>query len=163
MKTLCIAALAALSAAATVAPLAALAVGDPAPAFKVQDQWKRAWTQAGTAHGAVLVDFWASWCVPCVEEIPTLNALQAKLGAADKFAVLGLNLDKGEQPAAMLAAVRKFKVAYAAAPLDPKVADAFGVEGFPAAVLLRNGKVLKVLTGRHTLAEFEKELAPYLR
>ena len=46
---------------------------------------------AGTV---VLLNIWATWCVPCREEMPALDALEAKLGGKD-FAVVAVNIDKG--------------------------------------------------------------------
>ena len=40
----------------------------------------------------VLVDFWATWCAPCVKEMPSLDKLQAELGK-ERFLVLPLSLD----------------------------------------------------------------------
>jgi thiol-disulfide isomerase/thioredoxin len=40
----------------------------------------------------VLVNLWATWCVPCRKEMPALDALEGKLGGAD-FAVLSINID----------------------------------------------------------------------
>ncbi|MEM7398136.1 MAG: TlpA disulfide reductase family protein [Pseudomonadota bacterium] len=42
----------------------------------------------------VLLNIWATWCVPCREEMPQLNALEAELGS-DGFEVVALNIDKG--------------------------------------------------------------------
>lgn len=42
-----------------------------------------------------LVNLWATWCVPCREEMPALNALQKALGG-DKFQVTAINLDTGD-------------------------------------------------------------------
>ena len=44
---------------------------------------------------ALLVNFWASWCVPCREEMPALDALAQKYNS-DRFMVLPINLDIGE-------------------------------------------------------------------
>lgn len=44
---------------------------------------------------ALLVNFWASWCIPCRDEMPALDALAAKLNS-DRFMVLPVNLDIGE-------------------------------------------------------------------
>ncbi len=41
----------------------------------------------------ILVNFWATWCAPCVEEMPALNALQSELGGAD-FQVVTVSLDR---------------------------------------------------------------------
>ena len=43
----------------------------------------------------VLVNLWATWCVPCRTEMPALDRLQGKLGS-DKFAVVAINIDTRE-------------------------------------------------------------------
>lgn len=43
---------------------------------------------------AVLLNIWATWCVPCREEMPALDRLQAKLGGPD-FQVVALSIDRG--------------------------------------------------------------------
>ena len=54
-------------------------------------------------HGKViLLNIWATWCPPCVKEMPTLDALQADLGST-KFQVVTLSIDTGGVPV-----VRKF-------------------------------------------------------
>jgi thiol-disulfide isomerase/thioredoxin len=45
----------------------------------------------------VLLNFWATWCAPCVKEMPSLDRLQAELGK-DKFVVLPLSLDGPSRP-----------------------------------------------------------------
>ena len=52
---------------------------------------------------ALLVNLWATWCVPCRKEMPALDALQQKLGGAD-FQVVAINVDtaKLDRPAAFL-------------------------------------------------------------
>jgi thiol-disulfide isomerase/thioredoxin len=45
----------------------------------------------------ILVNVWATWCVPCREEMPTLDALQAELGG-DNFEVVALSIDRAGSP-----------------------------------------------------------------
>ena len=45
----------------------------------------------------VLLNLWATWCAPCVKEMPSLERLQAKLGS-DRFMVLALSQDRGGLP-----------------------------------------------------------------
>ena len=61
-----------------------------------------AWRDAGgqevslaTFRGkVVMLNFWASWCSPCLRELPSINRLQARLGG-DQFTVVALNVDRG--------------------------------------------------------------------
>jgi thiol-disulfide isomerase/thioredoxin len=45
----------------------------------------------------VLLNFWATWCAPCVKEMPSLDKLQAEMGK-DKFVVIPLSLDGPSKP-----------------------------------------------------------------
>lgn len=84
--------------AAAVGELAALngtgeGRGYATMAFK--DAGGTAMTIADFKGKALLVNFWASWCVPCREEMPDLDALATKYNS-DAFMVLPINLDIGE-------------------------------------------------------------------
>ncbi len=52
-------------------------------------------TIADFAGKTLLVNLWATWCVPCREEMPALNALQKDLGS-EKFEVVAINIDTGD-------------------------------------------------------------------
>jgi thiol-disulfide isomerase/thioredoxin len=66
----------------------------------------------------VLLNIWATWCAPCIRELPSLNALQARLGGTD-FTVVALNIDRGGVPAARRLADR-LKLDRLAIYVDPK-------------------------------------------
>ncbi|MBB3976750.1 thiol-disulfide isomerase/thioredoxin [Rhizobium azooxidifex] len=97
--------------AATLAPFftgqvaAMMAVDDPRPlpqlSFNGPDGQPR--TISDFAGKTLLVNLWATWCVPCREEMPALNALQKDLGS-DRFEVVAINIDTGtdEKPKAFL-------------------------------------------------------------
>jgi thiol-disulfide isomerase/thioredoxin len=61
----------------------------------------------------VLLNLWATWCVPCRKEMPALDALQAKLGSAD-FQVVAINIDTrdAEKPKAFLKEIGVSRLAY---------------------------------------------------
>src|SRR6266700_1545081 len=71
-------------------------VGDTAPDFSITTDNGRNIT-AGNFGGKLLVlNFWATWCPPCIEEIPSLNAFQNHFAKAG-VVVLGVSVDKDEK------------------------------------------------------------------
>jgi thiol-disulfide isomerase/thioredoxin len=69
-------------------------------------------------HGrVVLLNLWATWCVPCRKEMPALDALEQKLGGPD-FQVVAVNIDTrdAEKPKAFLNEIGVKKLAYYADP-----------------------------------------------
>jgi thiol-disulfide isomerase/thioredoxin len=96
----------------------------------------------------VLLNIWATWCVPCREEMPQLNALQAELGGKD-FEVVAINIDKGGPDKA-----RKFLEETGATHLtlytDPsgKLFSKLKAVGMPTTLLLdRDGQEIGRLVG----------------
>lgn len=61
----------------------------------------------------LLVNLWATWCAPCREEMPALDALQGEKGGAD-FEVIAINIDRGDdtKPKAFLAEIRIANLVY---------------------------------------------------
>ncbi|MCF3641022.1 TlpA family protein disulfide reductase [Rhizobium sp. TRM95111] len=83
----------------------------PSLAFKGPDGTGR--TIADFSGKTLLVNLWATWCVPCREEMPALNALQKELGS-DRFEVVAINIDTGsdEKPKAFLEETGATDLAY---------------------------------------------------
>ncbi len=116
---------AALATAAKLAPLAqgevaALAVAHtplrvPDLAFKDADG--RARTLQDWHGRTVLVNLWATWCVPCRKEMPALDALEAKLGGPN-FEVVAVNIDTRD-PQKPLAFLKDTAVSHLAYYSDP--------------------------------------------
>jgi thiol-disulfide isomerase/thioredoxin len=85
---------------------AALKVGDTLPdlaTFKLEGK-----SPASLKGKIVVVDFWASWCAPCVESFPVMDQLQKKYG--DKLVVIAVNVD--ENPAKMETFLKKHPVSF---------------------------------------------------
>jgi cytochrome c biogenesis protein CcmG/thiol:disulfide interchange protein DsbE len=95
---------------------------------------------------AVVLNFWASWCVPCRHEIPLLNALAAELDS-QQAVVVGLNEDY--DPADGLAFIQKIGgVSYANAAGEGRLVDKYDYLGLPYTVVLdRELRVVKAFFG----------------
>jgi thiol-disulfide isomerase/thioredoxin len=114
---------------------------------------------------ALLVNFWATWCAPCREEIPLLNAAQQQ-NASSGLQVLGIGIDSAVN---IRDFIRKVPIAY-----PVLVADAGGIElmrelgnrqgGLPFNVLLdRHGRFAGRKLGAYSSAELQSALAALLR
>jgi thiol-disulfide isomerase/thioredoxin len=91
-----------------------------------------------------LVDFWATWCAPCREEIPMLNELQASYGDRG-FQILAIS---EEEQAVIEEFMDQYGVAYLNLIGTEEVSEAYGVLGLPAAYLLDgDGRVVESFLG----------------
>jgi thiol-disulfide isomerase/thioredoxin len=87
----------ALGASAT-GEVAAMLAADPPQSLKAlafNAPGGKPMTLADRAGKTVLLNLWATWCFPCREEMPALNALQKELGG-EKFEVIAVNVDTGD-------------------------------------------------------------------
>lgn len=71
-------------------------VGDPAPEFKVMTEAGRTITPESFGGKLLVLNFWASWCQPCVQEVPSLEAFSRQYGP-EGVVVLGVSVDKNEK------------------------------------------------------------------
>jgi thiol-disulfide isomerase/thioredoxin len=87
------------------------------PDLSFQDASGKPLTLAHWRGRTVLLNLWATWCVPCRKEMPTLDALQGKLGSPG-FEVVAINIDTRdpEKPKAFLKQIGIEKLAYYADP-----------------------------------------------
>ncbi|MDA0367438.1 MAG: TlpA disulfide reductase family protein [Proteobacteria bacterium] len=83
----------------------------------------------------VMVNFWATWCAPCVRELPSINRLQAEL-AGDDFTVVAINIDTGGEAVAAPFA-KRLEIANLALYLDPRgtTSRSMGVNVMPTTVV----------------------------
>jgi len=113
----------------------------------------------------VLINFWASWCSPCIAEIPSINALRKKYHDQG-FEVIGINVD--ENPAEVLPKFqKKLGMEFTSyQDVEGELADQFGVNGIPFTVILdKNRKILQVETGDRDWfdPEMKKQMESWLQ
>ena len=95
-----------------------------APNFNVTTLAGDQLTLADLSGKTVLLNFWATWCGPCIAEIPDLIALQEELGT-DKFVVVGLSMDMVE-PDIVKEFARDMEINYPIAIDEGAIAEDFG-------------------------------------
>src|SRR5437879_5846831 len=71
-------------------------VGDTAPDFSIQADNGRTISARDFGGKLLVLNFWATWCPPCIEEIPSLDRFQRTL-ANSGVVVLGVSVDKDEK------------------------------------------------------------------
>ena len=119
-----------------------------APDVVFQDQEGARRRLAEWRGRVVLVNLWATWCVPCREEMPALDRLQAALGGPD-FEVVAISVDHGDQarPQAFLDEIGVKNLALYHDPTG-RLSVPFGAFGLPTSLLLgRQGEILGRLVG----------------
>jgi beta-lactamase regulating signal transducer with metallopeptidase domain/thiol-disulfide isomerase/thioredoxin len=131
-----------------------------APEFDATDMAGKKFSLADYRGKYVLLDFWATWCGPCVGEIPYLKKVHDKFKDRGDFAMISLSLDKTiAEPREFL---KKNDLPWVQGYLgnwsDTKVAGQYGVQGIPAVFLVSpEGKIIESeLEGSAILSALEK-------
>lgn len=73
--------------------VAGLASPEALPEFSAVDLQGRSVDRAALAGKPLLINFWASWCKPCIDEMPIINAIQAQFGPKG-LVVVGVSFDE---------------------------------------------------------------------
>jgi cytochrome c biogenesis protein CcmG/thiol:disulfide interchange protein DsbE len=120
--------------------------GDTAPNFTLTAENGKQYTPRDFRGKVLVLNFWASWCPPCIQEMPSLNEFQ-KMFAADGVVVLGVSVDRSEKN--YRAMLKSFKVVFPTV-RDPEenVSYKYGTYKVPESYIIdRNGKVVRKFVG----------------
>ena len=139
-------------------------VSKPVPDFTLPDLQGKL-LKLSSLHGkTVLLDFWATWCGPCLEDIPQLIALQRKFGKQG-FVVVGVSLDDASVPE-IAAFVREHRLNYQVVLTggQDKIPEGYDVFGLPTAYLIDSvGVVRRKYYGPKDASRVAKDVQEILR
>ena len=117
----------------------------PVPSGSMTDLQGTEWRLPTLRGRAVLLNFWASWCEPCKEEMPSLQALADR--HADRLVVLTVNLKEAPETIARFVRSSGLRLPIVR-DADGSMARAWGVRIYPSNVLIdTKGKVRSVVRG----------------
>jgi peroxiredoxin len=140
-------------------------VGKPAPDFDLKTVTGEKLKLSDHKGKVVVLDFWATWCAPCIQAMPDMQSTYEKFKGKD-VAVIGMNQDQGGPRDQVKKVVDSRGVTFPQT-LDPNgsASQAYGVTAFPTVILVdKQGKIAQVHQGhapgfKFTLAKEIKKLA----
>jgi cytochrome c biogenesis protein CcmG, thiol:disulfide interchange protein DsbE len=109
----------------------------------------------------VLLNFWATWCGPCLVEVPTFNEWQNKYGS-NQFQVIGISMDDAAPP--VISTINKLKLNYPVLMGDEHLGAAYGgILGLPVTFLIdRQGKIRARYQGASDLTRIKGDIETLL-
>lgn len=122
-------------------------VGDPAPPIEDVEWVRGEEIQTWKAGDVYVIDFWATWCPPCIEEMPSMERLNEVM-AGDDFVMLAINTEENGRsvvPAFLQKTPYTFPILY-----DDKgvVQKRYGVFKFPESfIILKDGTIAEKIIG----------------
>ena len=161
MKVIARTAAAAILSATLCGVAGSTAVGDMAPEFSRPDLSGKPVRLADYPGKLVLLNFWASWCGPCLEEMPKFSGWQREYGAQG-LQVIGVSLDDDSASARRL--IARHPTAYPILIGDAALGESFGgVLGLPLTYLIDpKGRIVARYQGNGDLAKMEAKIKALL-
>ncbi len=115
--------------------------GGPAPSFSIKTDDGKIVTPQSFGGKVLVLNFWATWCAPCIQEIPSLNEFQKRF-ASSGVVVVAISVDKnGEKYRKFL---DRIHLAFETA-RDPSqdVSAEYGTFQFPETYIIKNGRIVR--------------------
>jgi len=133
-----------------------------APGFSLPELTGQTLDLSAYRGKVVLLDFWATWCDPCREEIPHFVELQTNY-RDQGLQVIGISMDDGPEPVRDF--YQRFHMNYPVAMGNAKIGELYGgVLGLPIAFLIdRNGRIEAKHIGATSLSVLEREIKALLQ
>jgi len=105
----------------------------------------------------VILNFWASWCSPCLEEFPSMVELRTNFKEKDVL-IIGINGDEENSLKEIKKVIRKYKINFPTV-TDPsgEILSKFNVSSIPLTIIFHRGKVLEVVKGPKDFSAVEMQ------
>ncbi len=145
-------------------PVWAANLNEPAVDFKLSGLDGNIHRLADYKGKWVIVNFWATWCGPCIREIPELNQFYHK-HRDQGIEILGVNYEE-LTPTQIKLALNEFKIDYKVLYLgeDPEMSEAMVLKGLPTTfVISPDARLVKTWTGPVTEIELQEYLLPRIQ
>jgi peroxiredoxin len=123
--------------------------GDMAPDFKIVSDSGRTYTRSDFGGKLLVLNFWASWCAPCVQEVPSLDALQRTM-ATEGVVVLGVSIDSN--PKRYQQFLQRFRVNFPTArDPDANISSSYGTFQIPETYIIDSKGIVreKIISNRN--------------
>ncbi len=98
----------------------------------------------------VIVNFWATWCIPCMEELPSMVKLSQKF-SRNELTIVAFNSDEADQFKNIQKTIKRFGINKDHMEIVPdinaSITDRFNISAIPVTIIFQHGKVVQVNNG----------------
>ena len=136
--------------------------GDTAPNFTIKTDSGIEISPRNFGGRVLVLNFWGTWCAPCVQEVPSLDQFQRIL-AGSGVVVLGVSVDRNEKVYRNF--LKRFQVSFQTArDPDANISVRYGTFKYPETYIIdRNGKVVQKIVGPPEKSWTDPEMLSYVK